>query len=602
MKKAYKKILILFVSLTMVIAAGAFDVSENFITSSEADKWSDPATGVTYYSGPNLEYRFQSGGVSTVPWLQFQMPSVKIGCNGLSIKGGFMALIGLKDIKVDLTNAGQSFAWGVLTTIELSMPSVAAVFQKIQGWVRKIQQLLQNSCNAGRTFAKSFGLDRAFNIFDNEAIKQGADELMRSMDSVDKWLDRLNGEITGDEGNETKEATVTNKIFKIGSGKSFFAMYFGKGMMKCSKTELDDKEKIDFSLRDVAVDGELGSCNVESKIGTNEFARKQISYFLTRVLFGELVVTPESISQILERFNDDGHFDTEAAKRELKSAKVGASWPLQEPEYSNFAPVIGDQRKAAVWLIRGSSTNKMIKDLKGTLIKYKGTQFSQEHMVTDENASVANSANVMVSNNTGSAISQTIEIRAVYITRADSGDMQDVKWEGLVEKSRTAILGKVKEALSAKLSGSTTVSNYFEGEDVTVPTSHYTSTPLLVSGMAQYVNTISQLALQRGGVHSVNGLINILALYNSQLFAEQLLSEIEHQIELVETGPGLVTSETTRKGFADFKKRVQTIYNEIQKEIRAMKKESIEDVSKIPELFQSLDKMLKEGRLNKVGK
>ena len=601
-----KRITLAVAACASILGAGnPFDLKSNFLNETEANKWSDPTTGVSYYSGPNYEYRFKDSTASVAPWLQFQLPSARIGCNGFSIEGGFMALLGLDDIKLQLENAGPTFAWGVLTTIEISMPSVAAIFQKIQQWVRKIQSLLQNACQSGKMAGEWLKKSYGFGQLESNVIEEGADEILGFMNSMEKKLDAIN--TLDDENNSTKKAVTSEKIHKIGSGLSFLAMDFGKPLTKCDKqTDFGGRDKVDFTTQDI-ISGKVGGCDIESKLTSNVFDQKVLSYLLSRVLFGELVVTPESLTPVTEMFFN-GHFDENAVKRDLKSVVAMSESPFGEIEYSIYPPIIGNAKQAASFLVRGkrdSAGNALaipVTNMQGTFISFRLSAASADHLVTDANGSVSGSNTIFAPKDDGT-VPELFEIRAMYVMRpASESDTlsSPLKWEGLVEESKKDILAYLKLALTKKV-GDTVANNYFQGiesSDVDLST---VKTPMLVSGMHRYLNTLVLAAVDKGGVFAVMPLVDLLAYYNAELFADQLLSHVMRQIEAAEAGPNLMTTEHTRKGFADFKKRVLTIYGLMKDELEKMKEDTIEDAKNVPELFKRIEKDMKESRIEKLG-
>lgn len=591
------KVVFLFSVMGSLLMAGPFDIDQNFVSTTNAAKWTDPGTGTTFYSGPNIEYKFNPRGASSAPWLQFQLPSAKIGCNGLSIKGGFMALLGLKDIKIQLTNAGPTFAWGVLTTIEISMPSVASVFQRIQKWVRAIQSLMQNSCQAGKMFGNFLKKEYGFGKLESTVLKQGAEAVNGWMNSIEEKINVIDS-IGDNDHNETKKAFATNKLHRIGSGVSFLSMNFGKALSECTKEDLNKKEKVDFTAKDlILAGGKVESCDPSAKDA--DHSKKALSYMMARLLFGEIVVTPKSLAPILEMFNADGHFDKEATKREGKSVIARAEMPIRDIEYSLLPPVITDARKAAHFLIHGSDVKYSVPNTKAVLIKYQSDPTSQGSLVTDANGSTIGSNTVF---QTPDATKKLIEIDSVYITRAkDGGNIDDIAWKGLYTESKDAILTYIETALKKKM-GATKAANLMGTVAFNQIDLNTTRTPMLVSGMHGYMNTLIQTSLKRGGVFAIMPLIELLSKYNATLFAQQLLSEIKSAIEAAETGPGLITTEHTRKGFADFRKRSQIIYNEMHKHLKSMKKEIISDIQQVPELFERLDTRNRQDRLQMMGK
>lgn len=592
-----KKIVFLFTVLGSLLMAGPFDIDQNFVSTTNAAKWTDPGTGVTFYSGPNIEYKFNPRGASSAPWLQFQLPSAKIGCNGLSIKGGFMAMLGLKDIKIQLTNAGPTFAWGVLTTIEISMPSVASVFQRIQRWVRAIQSLMQNACQAGKMFGNFMKKEYGFGKLESTVLNEGAEAIDSWMGSIEDKMSVIDSIGDGDH-NETKKAFATNKLHRIGSGVSFLSMNFGMGLSECTKEELGEKEKVEFSAKDlVLANGTVESCKLSDK--DTEHEKKALSYMMARLLFGEIVVTPKSLAPILEMFNAEGHFDKEATKRDAKSVIARAEMPIGEIEYSLLPPVITDARKAATYLIHGSDVKYSIPNTKAVMIKYQSDPTSQGSLVTDANGSTIGSNDVF---QTPDASYKLIEIDSIYITRAtDGSNIEDIEWKGLYTESKDAILTYIETALKKKM-GDTKAANLMGTATFSQIDLDATKTPMLVSGMHGYMNTLVQTSLKRGGVFAVMPLVELLAKYNATLFAQQLLSEIKTAIEAAETGPGLITTEHTRQGFSDFRKRSQIIYNEMHKHLTSMKKEIVTDIQNVPEMFERLNTRNRQDRIELMGK
>jgi len=599
-----KKLLVLAAFVTLGFA-GPFDIESNFYNTTEASKWEDPTTGVTFYSGPNFEYRFKDETATVAPWLQMQLPSAKIGCNGLSLKGGFMALLGLNDIKLQLENAGPTFAWGVLTTIEISMPSVGAIFQKIQHWVRKIQSLLQNACSSGQLAGNWLKKNYGWGKFESNIINDGADKILGSMKSMEVKLDNITN--LDDDNNSTKKAVASDKLHKIGSGLSFLAMDFGKAIGECKVSpDLAGKNKVDFSA-DTILSGSIESCDLKAKMTQSVFDRNALSYMLARTLFGELVVTPGSLTPLTEMFKADGKFDIEATKRELKSVVARSETPFGEIEYSIYPPIIGDPRKAADFLVHGkrdSQGNALqinIPNINATYVKFKYSDATDDHLVGDVNGSVVGSGSIFASSDASGA-AENFEVRAIFTMRPQgSADMisNPLEWKGLVEESKENILTYLGSTLRRKL-GNTRATNLFGAVPVPNVDLAAVKTPMLVSGMHRYLNVLTQEAIEKGGIYTIMPLIDLLAKYNAELFAEQLLSRIMKQIEAAEGGPNLITTEHTRKGYADFKKRVLAVYTNMQKQLREMRKETVTDAQKVPDIFNTLEKKMTERRVGKM--
>lgn len=90
-----KLIVSFLVSISLIISQlSAYNLG-NIISQSEtkASKWTSPTTGATYYYSGSYEFTFNANKNFT-PWFNGAVPSFQMGCNGFSIKGGFMSLFG----------------------------------------------------------------------------------------------------------------------------------------------------------------------------------------------------------------------------------------------------------------------------------------------------------------------------------------------------------------------------------------------------------------------------------------------------------------------------------------------------------------------------
>ena len=58
------------------------------------------------------------------------VPNYSIGCNGISLSGGYIGLLGLSDIEEQLKDSGAAFAWGILSGLAYSLPVISDVLQK----------------------------------------------------------------------------------------------------------------------------------------------------------------------------------------------------------------------------------------------------------------------------------------------------------------------------------------------------------------------------------------------------------------------------------------------------------------------------------------
>lgn len=122
----------------------------------------DPNSGVTYYSGGSYNIKFKAATEFT-PMFGAQGPDIKLGCGGVSFNLGFGSLIDFEQLSQQLSQAGQSFAWGLLIGLVYSLPALKQIFDTINEWSAKIQDMLANACNAGKAISSDTKVAKEIN-------------------------------------------------------------------------------------------------------------------------------------------------------------------------------------------------------------------------------------------------------------------------------------------------------------------------------------------------------------------------------------------------------------------------------------------------------
>lgn len=131
-----------------------------------ADRWQEwfgeaysnittPSSDGAYLNMGSIEYRFNNSGKNWRPWVDFSGPSVKAGCNGFSLSGGFVDFSGLEDIGQQLADASGALIYGILIAIVNSLPSIEHVFSKIKEVVNWLQSMLRDACNWGKSIGNA---------------------------------------------------------------------------------------------------------------------------------------------------------------------------------------------------------------------------------------------------------------------------------------------------------------------------------------------------------------------------------------------------------------------------------------------------------------
>ncbi|MCK9549457.1 conjugal transfer protein TraH [Aquamicrobium sp.] len=600
MNKINKHISI-FVSLailssSMSYAANPFDFDANFLNTTQEKTWSDTSSGLTYHSGPNLEYRFQPASRSSVPWLQFQLPSASIGCNGLSIKGGFLALLGLDDIKLQLTDAGASSAWGVLTTIELTMPSIANVFHKIQQWARQLQALNQNACKIGQEFAKGTGMSAGINSFIKDSfMSKGAEEATKAnepdtwFDKVSKTIDDLFSSDPKEETKKTADKVIGDQIVNIGSSVTAFGSMFGNYIMGDSGKDCwtNNVKFIQTDLKNF-YNGDVGTkCHIT--IGED----KKLAYTLVSVLYGDIITESNSLGQNVGRLFDanTGMYSKSGMEELLNRGAIHAVSPVNKIQYDMQAPVLSQESDAIKFLMKGSG-NKVIKIPNHKLVFVKADISPSDTSVIgyDGNATTIKLSADNGENRVGLAI------KGIYIVKADAGDdLEPIKWNGIYEESKKAIYGELYRRVNNKMPGK--ASNIFGGKTYDIKA----NVPVLLDNTNSYLNLLVQKAIADGNIASVSSYIDTLAYYNSIVYVDQLTTYAREIISSQMDGNNVASDAKGDNIYLAYLNRVDKIDSELKKEIRAMKNDMSTDIHQIDGIFKDLGQELKVKALKTVG-
>lgn len=148
--------------------------------SANGGTWKDGAS----VSGGSIEYRFSNENVDWSPIVDWEAPSIKAGCNSLSLSGGFASFLGLENIAEQLANAGSAVIWGILIALVNSLPSFEHVFSKIKEIINWVSSMLRNACNMGKAIGNSM-------LSNTEWGKKYSG----AMNTAQDWLNNLDSDI-----------------------------------------------------------------------------------------------------------------------------------------------------------------------------------------------------------------------------------------------------------------------------------------------------------------------------------------------------------------------------------------------------------------------
>lgn len=227
MSKKHTLSLLLATILTtqaLVQEATASDWFDGYQTGSTPRQWTDGGGGKYLYGG-DISYRFKRSTVFK-PILDIKPPGVKAGCNGISISGGFIHFLGLDEIKEQLQSAGQGAMMGVVVGIVYSLPGIADAFDKVQKYVRLLQQILSQSCQMTAQLTKQW-IDKQRDIADKHGGEgqNGFENTVGTMFSglqstVDSWNTALNKGDAALEAEIKKLSTTDEQSKKVVASKA----------------------------------------------------------------------------------------------------------------------------------------------------------------------------------------------------------------------------------------------------------------------------------------------------------------------------------------------------------------------------------------------
>jgi len=320
--KTVKKMIAILLSLVMLFNVATASSLNDILLSNEtyAGSWEDPSSGINYFSGGGIKVKFKANGQNFVPWVKIGSPGYNIGCNGISLEGGFLALLGLDDIERQLQDAGAAFAWGILIGLAYSLPAISTVFQQIQKWARQIQGLLQNMCNIGKNLTLAgTGGKKVTDMLQGTAIGEGFEEAKGFLSDIDKAFDKIE-EFSNCATPEctTKQTVAISDFMKdIFSAEINSPTHQGQGIAasisKKVKTGIAPSGEVYY--KKVPLSEILTTSNPYLELTENDI----LNIKLGLLFFGDVTLSQESEQNFAKFFDDLGSLDKEEFKEKIKA-------------------------------------------------------------------------------------------------------------------------------------------------------------------------------------------------------------------------------------------------------------------------------------------
>jgi hypothetical protein len=301
---------------------GTFAYAESFgdafdTTTTQGGSWTDPTTGMTYKSFGKKKYRFKRRTTKFTPWSKVKPPSIKAGCGGVSLDGGFASFLNLEEIGDQLETAMSSVGMGVVVALLQTLPSIGKAFENIQKMVRKIQQLLQNACQATATALMSTPqYSKAKNTMQGWLDDAGEDISFAQSKGVDAEKDKLKKATKCDSGDDKCKSATKNLLASTVSKNQYEST--------CYIFDRDICLKMDRSIDD---NGTVYSANIKDFFANKKLRDRVVSVDdidltmlkLKYALLGVLVV--EKKNSLTSKIDANGKISDEYVLNNMLSGK-----------------------------------------------------------------------------------------------------------------------------------------------------------------------------------------------------------------------------------------------------------------------------------------
>lgn len=582
----------LFIQQTM--AVGLNDFIDTVHVSTSAGTWQSPRTGSRYFYGGSYTFAFKHPG-EYQPFFQGEPPGVHIGCNGFSLSGGFMALLGIDEIKTMLKNAGATLAWGVMMGLEYSLPGIMHIFTTLRKWADEIQAILRNACNLGRIIASPV-TGKINKTISNSFIGKTDQWMSNSFDGftgkISKGIDNAYGDVTGKHCNGGLGAVAKKACEKLRGGvvkgeahsivvtsqNSFLSLAAGSHVKSAA-----------LASNTVSI-GKLSTFLEKGKIGSHIIFSNsdQLNTFKARVLFsrmffGDSATPSKTFGKLLMMSNDanlsagDHSIDDNKIKNNLEAKLTkDITFPDAKGVGMLIPREITSSKSAAKALLYGIKS--------GSCVGYCHDGYID---IVDNNVYALDFSKGKDSHDTYRAIGNLLVDKDG--TDNSSSNLQ-VKWNGAYLESLALIRYLVKQ----KTNYSPTFKAIGESS-VTVKDTSSTDIkiPLLLPNISKYIQTIVLLEKKAKEETAYTAqLKSILAKYNAYFYSTSLMDMIAgYEVSAIGAN-GDAAGRPKVKTIRAYLQHILGIKNDILKMIKEDQKNQI-SYQQLIEMFEKIDRNIR---------
>jgi hypothetical protein len=580
---------IIAISLVVCMSLNATNLNE-YITSykSSAGSWVSPTTGMKYHYGGSYEFTFK-GGNKFQPWVTGSNPELKIGCNGISLKGGFVGLLGLNELKDQIKDAGQSLAWGAFISLQYAVPGLFQVFTKIREWAASIQNMLQNACNIGKALASGNpSVNKLKTTIDDYTQSEGINTTLGTgMGGFDKVKEKIDA-ISNCSGMATGIDPVTGesaylKCVQANGGISKNTQNKGASE-KVASAQLLNKfisppTKPTNKLYVDKLSGSLSTGKIDTFVIANatQLAETASTLKLLRVFFGDLTIEKDSYKSVYadnteantgNKAFEKGVYslDFERVKKRLEKAASDNNIPDDKIMYKLIKPVISSPESAAKALLYGISANTNDKNCGDGYCRIDDATIFFSDFGDNEN--------------------RAIQIGIVGDNSSSTSDTLKLDWSGAYNESMKSIRKKVRDLTGVDPTWKTV----YDGTG-TIDSSNVSNVPLLVPNIERHIETIAKIEkLSKSETGLTAHLKTVLAQQNSILISRSLFTMIEGKIVDADLMGG------TLEGLSAFSEHIRQVAEKVQTEIDKVDQTN-KDMKLVNDLFLQIEDDLQNNKV-----
>lgn len=493
--------------------------------------YSDDYTKSKYMYGGSIVYKFNNNYKgNNSPLFDFQTPGIKAGCNGVSITGGFLQVLGIDGLTEQLRNGSTAVLYGVVIGLIYSTPAINQALDQIRQVANWLQKFNQDACNIGRTIGESMAkrsgaeeMNEKVNGFFAGMIAEGSSMVNDLLGDVNKHTpDTVKAEIkkifeTNNEDTKQETAEVNTKAFNH---------YF---------------EKVGLAgliLKDNLIPYSGGSKNIQEVTLENNNDSEKL-YSVLFYLFGDASFDAETISYIqnestcmtelisLGRLNNAACKEKHAAKIAVAISDPSKKIPAPPKHTITMNSTLGVEEKINILLYGNKSGTQSastqlevpkISVLAGRLRTYGGTNYKE------------------------------------LLTFSKTNGTDTIPWEGVMKMSSDF----VDCALNYKR-GTTTTCNDF---------------PMAFGKFSYYLNILkdfeAKLENQYGATYAKSASIQyrqILAKYNALMIGDLLVGSIAESASAYKAGNQIPESQSMEDMIKNIRDAREGIRREIEKQI-----------------------------------